>query len=147
MNKLPKCKCCKERGTPKNNSAIGYYCEKPECQDKRISEALKKVRKSTEAATKKANVAWNVARKRIMPRSEKRSKEERAYLTLREVFLKDKICPITGQPATEIHHKKGRIGKLLCDVKYWLAVSREGHIWIENNPKEAKEKGYSLDRL
>ncbi len=145
--KTIKCKNCGERGTPKNNSTLGYYCEKEACQSARIEKALKKVRQSTEAATKKANKIWNAERKRIMPRSEKRSKEERAYLTLREVFLKDKICPITGQQATEIHHKKGRIGKLLCDIKYWLAVSREGHIKIENNPEWAKEQGYSLSRL
>ena len=64
--KTIKCKCCGERGTPKNNSTLGYYCEKPACQDARIEKALKKVRQSTEAATKKANVEWNKERKQIM---------------------------------------------------------------------------------
>jgi len=64
--KTIKCKCCGERGTPKNNSTLGYYCEKSECQDARIEKALKKVRQSTEAATKKANKIWNAERKQIM---------------------------------------------------------------------------------
>lgn len=86
-------------------------------------------------------------RKPIKKESKKRSIDNKAYLTLREVFLKGKICPVTGQRATQIHHKKGRIGSLLCDVKYWLAVSDEGHKKIELNPKWAKEQGYSLSRL
>ncbi len=79
--------------------------------------------------------------------SNKRKKENKEYLTLREVFLNNKFCPITGDPATQVHHKKGRIGKLLTDVRFWLAVSAEGHKKIEENPEWAKEKGYSLNRL
>jgi hypothetical protein len=45
--------------------------------------------------------------------------------------------------ATEIHHKKGRIGKLLNHTPYWLAVSRIGHVWIHKYP----EKAYELDFL
>lgn len=86
-------------------------------------------------------------KKPIKKTSDKRAKENKSYLTLREVFLKDKFCPITGQIATQIHHKKGRIGSLLCDVRYWLAVSDEGHKKIELNPIWAKEQGYSLSRL
>ena len=64
--KTIKCKFCGERGTPKNNSTLGYYCDKPACQDARIEKALKKVRQSTEAATKKLNKEWNKERKQIM---------------------------------------------------------------------------------
>jgi hypothetical protein len=85
--------------------------------------------------------------KKIKPRSDKRAKEEKEYHTLCEVFLRGKICPVTGEPATEVHHKKGRIGKLLTDVRFFLGVSRKGHKKIEENPEWAKEMGYSLDRL
>ena len=84
--------------------------------------------------------------KGIRHRSKKRSKQEREYNIKRVKFLEGKTCPVTGQPATEIHHMKGRIGELLNDERYWLAVSREGHAWIELNPEEAKEKGWSLNR-
>ena len=83
---------------------------------------------------------------KIAPISKKRSKENKEYNTLREVFLTGKICPVTGQKATEVHHKAGRTGKLYLDVRYWLAVSREGHRKIEENPEWAKENGYSLKR-
>jgi len=48
---------------------------------------------------------------------------------------------------TDIHHKKGRIGKLYLETTFWIALSREGHRMVEENPEWAKEQGYSLDRL
>lgn len=53
--KTIKCKCCQERGTPKNNSTIGYYCEKEACQDARIKKALEKGRQSIKRAVKETN--------------------------------------------------------------------------------------------
>lgn len=85
-------------------------------------------------------------KKRIKPRSKKRQKEYEEYNRIRPIFLEGKICPITKRPATEIHHKKGKIGKLLCDQRYFLGVTREGHEWIENNPEEAYRLGYSIKR-
>lgn len=88
--------------------------------------------------------------KKIKPVSEKRKAENLVYSELRRVFLnrpENKVCPITGQPTTDVHHRKGRIGKLLLDTKYWLAVSREGHQKIEENPEWAYAMGYSLKRL
>jgi len=93
--------------------------------------------------------------------SKKREIENAKYSVLRIEFLgkpENKICPITKQPTTEVHHKCGRIGyadewarlnnvPLLIDVRYFLGVSRNGHRWIEENPAEAKELGYSVDRL
>jgi len=79
--------------------------------------------------------------------SKKRQAENKIYLELRKEFLKDKICPITSSIATEVHHQRGRIGKLFLDTRYWLAVSHEGHVKIENNPEWAIDKGYSLKRL
>ena len=81
---------------------------------------------------------------RIKPVSDKRSKESKIYSTLREVFLKDKFCPITGEIATEVHHTysgKDR-DKYYLDVKTWIAVSRTGHTWIHDNSKEARELGF-----
>lgn len=87
----------------------------------------------------------------IKPRTEKRSKQERLYSAKRIEFLsrkENKFCAVyPNQRATQVHHKKGRIGDLLTDERYWLAVSSDGHEYIENNPIEAKEKGWSLSRL
>ena len=91
-----------------------------------------------------------VAPKPIRSISKKRSKENSKYLKDRIDFLnkpENKICPVTGESTTEIHHQKGRIGKLLLDQNFWLAVSRKGHQEIESNPEWAKEKGFSFNRL
>ena len=82
--------------------------------------------------------------------SKKRQVENLQYLVLRTEFLAKKenqICPITNKPTTDIHHQKGRIGKLLLDTRFWIALSREGHKFVEENPEWAKEAGYSLNRL
>jgi hypothetical protein len=82
--------------------------------------------------------------------SKKKQIENLQYSVLRTDFLgkrENKICPITGKVTTDIHHKKGRVGNLLLDTKYWIALSREGHKKVEENPEWAKEKGYSLNRL
>jgi len=82
--------------------------------------------------------------------SKKRAKENREYLKVRKVFLESLIyCQVKGckELATEVHHKKGRIGKLLTDISYFLGVCRECHSKIELEPLWAKENGYSLNRL
>ncbi len=84
--------------------------------------------------------------KPIRKLSERRQKEYDEYYRIHPIFLKGKICPITKKPATEIHHKKGKIGKLLIDQRYFLGVTRTGHIWIENNPAEAEKLGYVIKR-
>jgi len=81
--------------------------------------------------------------------SKKRQKENTKYLKLREEFLqqpKNRFCPITGEVATEVHHKysgKDR-NQYYLEVSTWLAVSRKGHNFIHDNPAWAKEKGYLL---
>ena len=82
--------------------------------------------------------------------SKKRSVEKSKYLVQRIQFLskkENKVCPITGQPTTDVHHQKGRIGSLLLDERFWIALSRDGHEKVENNPEWAKENAYSFDRL
>ena len=83
----------------------------------------------------------------IRKQSKKRASEMREYAIKRKAFLSGKICPVTGEQASQVHHMKGRIGKLLNDTAYWLAVSHAGHRKIEENPDWAKQQGYSLSRL
>jgi len=79
--------------------------------------------------------------------SAKRKIENLKYSALRIEFLgkkENRICPITKQPTTEVHHTycgKDR-AKYYLDVSTWLAVSRKGHNWIHDNPKEARELGF-----
>lgn len=67
----------------------------------------------------------------------------KTYSELRKKYLEDyPNCMIYPHlMSNDIHHKKFR-GKYLNDVSTWMAVSREAHSWIHNNPKEARDKGY-----
>ena len=79
---------------------------------------------------------------KIRKLSKKRAAQNRIYLKKAKEFIKDKFCPVTGTQATEVHHINGRIGDLLTDEQYWLAVSTEGHRWIHENVNEARKKGW-----
>ena len=80
-------------------------------------------------------------------RSKKRKKQEAEYSQRRKHFLSGKRCQRCGCKATTVHHSKGRIGVLLNDVSCWIALCFPCHEWVERNPQEAKEKGFSKDRL
>ncbi len=83
-----------------------------------------------------------------MQYSKKRKKQVREYKKIKIQFLEDNpLCEVCGGRASDLHHKLGRMGDMLTEVKYFLSVCREDHIKIELNPKWAKEKGYSLNRL
>lgn len=106
---------------------------------------------------KPTNIKLKSLYKPIKRFSKKRQIQELQYQSDRIIFLskpENKICPITGQPTTEIHHVLKRRGfadewarlnniPLLLDQRFWLALSREAHEKVENNPKWAYEKGYS----
>jgi len=91
--------------------------------------------------------------------------DEIAYYKMKKLYLQwavdnDKQCPVTGAGITmnsDIHHKKGRVGyadeqakkegiTLLIDIRYWMAVSRKGHDYIETHPTEALANEWSLSR-
>lgn len=52
------------------------------------------------------------------------------------------IGPMNVSATRDVHHIKGRVGGLLFDVRWWLAVCGTHHQWIHDNPKQACEKGY-----
>lgn len=62
------------------------------------------------------------------------------------VMLPNYTKPILVPLATEIHHRRGRVGSLLTDERYFLAVSHRGHLWIHNNPGQAYDQGFMLFR-
>ena len=77
-----------------------------------------------------------------------RARQNREYGKARASFLVgNPKCRVCGKEATEVHHKRGRIGKLLTAVKHFLAVCRTCHQRIEENPVWAKENNYSESRL
>lgn len=80
--------------------------------------------------------------------SDKLQKKLTSYKEASRQFLMGKRCAVFPTlAAQEVHHMAGRSNEMLMDKKYWLAVSRKGHIEIEMNPKLAKEKGWTVSRL
>tara|TARA_R110000782_G_scaffold4904_1_gene17142 strand:- start:118 stop:387 length:270 start_codon:yes stop_codon:yes gene_type:complete len=82
--------------------------------------------------------------------SSKMSKINTAYTKLRREYLTDKpICHAKIHKcsihATDIHHKQGR-GVYHLDTSTWLPVCRNCHNWIEKNPSESYELGFSGSR-
>ena len=84
--------------------------------------------------------------------SDKRKKEMSVYDKRRLAFLAlHKWCqaalPECTKLATEVHHKKGRVGDNYLDMTSWLAACHSCHHWIEHHPEKAKELGLSESRL
>jgi hypothetical protein len=87
---------------------------------------------------------------RISMKSLKRKVEEKLYLKKKKEYLTAHIrCEVKGcnHVSEDIHHKRGRLGKLLYDERYFLAVCRDHHTEIESHPELAIKNGYSLKRL
>lgn len=89
---------------------------------------------------------------KISKKSNKQKVMEQSYSLVRKAFLlKNLKCqadlPGCTNQSTEVHHKKGRIGNLLIDTKFFLAVCRNCHEIIENQPNLAKDLGLSESRL
>lgn len=81
--------------------------------------------------------------------SKKRAKELPEYSVKKKKFLAiNSYCAVyPNLLAVDIHHKKGTVGSLFLDERFFLPVSRLGHKWIEEHPEEAYKLGYSLLRL
>lgn len=89
-----------------------------------------------------------VIKKRINPIADKRLEELAIYRIARdEYLLEHPICEVEGcvEKSTHIHHKKGRIGKLVYDKKYFMAVGDACHPKkIHENPEWSREMGYLI---
>ena len=81
---------------------------------------------------------------RIRPISEARSKQVKLYSKLRQIHLIEvPVCEVCkSRAASEIHHKRGRIGELLNDRTHFLSTCKVCHRLIHQAPKWAAEKGY-----
>lgn len=88
--------------------------------------------------------------KRISIKSVKRISEEKLYLKKKKEYLTAHIkCEVKGcnRVADDLHHKKSRIGKLLWNEKYFMAVCREHHRQITDDSIWAIKNKYSISRL
>lgn len=90
-------------------------------------------------------------KKMIAGISKKHQNRLTKYIKIRETFMKEHpMCECgmgCGLPSTDVHHMKGKIGDLLFDTRFFKALNRICHTWVETHPKEAKELGLSENRL
>ena len=89
-----------------------------------------------------------VKRKPVRQVSKKKAKSDRLYNAMVKEWLaegrvcnvyaallpKANICCVT---ATQCHHKRGRLGTLKFDKRFWLPVCGQGHQFIDANRKKA----------
>lgn len=82
------------------------------------------------------------------PISKRMRVAKRIYAKLRRQFLaQNPECAVyRNKPANQIHHRRGRIGTLLIDQRFWLSVSMAGHEWIGRNPVQARAKGFICEQ-
>lgn len=107
---------------------------------------------SKEKSVFKPNVKISNAKKPkpIPKKSAKRVDEEKVYNKKKKAYLLAfPICEVKNckRDSVDVHHKKGRVGSLLIDDNFFMAVCRLCHTQIELNPIWAKKNDYSLDRL
>jgi len=56
-------------------------------------------------------------------------------------------CEICGTMyCVTVHHKKGRLGDLLNNTKFFMTICAKHHDSIHRNVKESYEKGWMLKR-
>lgn len=80
--------------------------------------------------------------------SKSRRQAKRKYFDKHSDFLsQNPVCMIClvrcrkPNPSTEIHHARGRIGRLLNDERFFVASCRECREWPHEHPREAREMG------
>lgn len=81
----------------------------------------------------------------IAPVSKKLASRLQVYRIRRDAFMKQNtICQCTGcaTPSQDLHHMSGRLGNNLIDESTFMAVCRKCHIWIHENPKQARALKY-----
>ncbi len=119
---------CKDKFTP--TYPFEKYCKKDECKASERSNKIQRVK---------------APRKRIKTSSQKRQKQQKTYRVVRDAYMGlNPTCGRCGKAATEVHHKAGRRGNRLTNVKYFMKACTPCHKYIHANPKESFQKGWLI---
>jgi 5-methylcytosine-specific restriction endonuclease McrA len=75
--------------------------------------------------------------------SAERRRERRQYEAEKKKFLAaNPLCALCGRRRKlDLHHAKGRVGKLLLEKQHWYGLCRPCHDWVARNPAEAYMRG------
>lgn len=66
------------------------------------------------------------------------------YAKVKRRFLRTHtVCEVSNcyEKATDLHHSRGRSGRLLTDVLFFIALCRDHHNWAHEYPEDAKRIG------
>lgn len=93
-------------------------------------------------------------RKPINRVSKKRRRDLAVYTQQRKWFLAaNPFCAwgLAQEPqqhlrSEEVHHVRGRAGRLYLNEKFWMAVSHVGHQAIHERPELARQQGLLCQR-
>lgn len=104
----------------------------------------KKLLKRKQVTTKQFNDGWvdyykmkylaQVKRKPIRRISAARAKRLSEYAKLKRRWLKGKTCQMCPSKKVDVHHSRGRTGRLLCMVEFWIPLCRFHHNKIKEDP-------------
>lgn len=87
-------------------------------------------------------------KKAIKKVSDKLKKRLEEYAVVRDKYLEENpICEVHDcfKPSNNLHHKAGREGSLLSDVRYFMACCETCHpTRIHENPIWAEKHGYTI---
>ncbi len=83
------------------------------------------------------------ARSRLKPRSRSYAARMKVYRARVRIFLSlHPFCAVFPKTASnQVHHRFGRVGRLLLWEPGWIGVSAAGHDWIQRNPAAARKRG------
>ena len=115
------------------------------------------LKRAKQAARAKLRAKWAAQRRkaaqkprqRVRPRSAAEQARMDAYRPVRDAYLAEHPrCEVVwfGQPccnpSVDNHHLRGRLGTLLCDTRFFLAVCRGCHDKIRMRTADAIKHGY-----
>jgi len=85
-------------------------------------------------------LTWRVKPRRL-------TKATALYELLRRDYLRNARCAKCGSNRYLcVHHKRGRLGKLLTETKHWVALCFDCHRWVHDNPEWARKSGLLAEK-
>lgn len=144
MSITRKLKICKTCGDPSYLWSNGN-CKRCDGLARAKEQSFKPYKPLTQTTNGKVAKAF-----KISPVSLKRAQELKLYRVERDkYFVEHPVCEFEGCTSrkVELHHKKGRIGKLLTDSRYFCSLCNKHHRWVTNNNAAALEMGLVESRL
>lgn len=99
---------------------------------------------ATERLARKAAAKKASPQRRIKVRTPERAKDEATYRKEVKAWLalpENHWCKFQGctRPSTEVHHSRGKRGRLLNHKPFWIGLCHQHHEWVTNHTEEARQ--------